>query len=119
MDMWEDEFEEKREIIHNDLVFGDGEYTKNFLRSTREEAKKEGYIKGQVDRVSQQVKVEMDNQISKAKAETKKEILRLVDEEIEMYTEIGEALQGESKTINIEKLHMAGIIRAKIANSNK
>ena len=44
---WIDSFEEKREIIHNDLVFGDGEYTKSFisqlLKSEREKAYQEGY----------------------------------------------------------------------------
>ena len=29
---WEKEFDEKVEIIHNDLVFGDYSYTKSFIR---------------------------------------------------------------------------------------
>ena len=44
---WEKEFEEKVEILHNDLVFGDYSYTKSFIRQLLAQQKEENFWEGE------------------------------------------------------------------------
>jgi hypothetical protein len=63
------------------------------------------------------IKVNHDNSVEAVKQARKQAIedcIREVNEEIETYKEIGAMLQGEAKTINLEKIHMANIIFSKL-----